>query len=92
MKWTRSVFAVLIALNILLLWQLFFSDYGVSSYLQLRDTFTLYEQKIVRQEADNQRISNQIRRIRSDANYQEYIVRKERHYAGPSEYMYILKK
>ncbi len=92
MKWTRYIFTVLLALNALLLWQLFFSEYGVQNYLKLKKTFAGYEQKIIRQEADNQKTSEQIRWIRSAPHYQEYIVRKERHYAKPSERIYILKK
>ncbi len=92
MKWTRYVFAILLALNLLLSWQLLFSEYGIRNYLAIKAAFTQYEQKIAQQEEENKKVSNQIRWIRSSPDYQEYVVRKERLYAKPSEYIYLFKK
>lgn len=72
--------------------QLFFSEYGIKNYLELKEIFantTIQKEQL---KEKNQEISKQIRWIRNQPCYQEYIVRKERRYAKPTEHIYILKK
>ena len=92
MKWIQYLFITLAALNMMLFVQLFFSEYGIKNYLELKEVFANTSIQKEQLKEKNQTISKQIRWIRNQTCYQEYIVRKERRYAKPSERIYILKK
>ncbi len=72
--------------------QLFFSEYGIQNYLKLKEIFASTAIQKEQLKEKNQITSKQIRWIRNQPCYQEYIVRKERRYAKPSERIYILNK
>ncbi len=81
--------ALLLFINLFLLFRLIWSDQGVFTYLELRNRYTALEEKINAVDAESLNLSQEIRRLKSDKTYQEKVVRERMNFVKKDEILYI---
>lgn len=89
MKWLRLLFTLLLLLNFFLGWRLFLHPKGWASYMELQERRDSLLQRIALVEEQNMDLSQEIRRLTSDQEYLESVIRVEMHYLRPNEILYI---
>lgn len=81
--------ALLLFINLFLLFRLVWSDQGVFTYLELKNRYSALEEKIKGVDAESLDLSQEIRRLKSDKAYQEKVVRERMNFVKKDEILYI---
>ena len=81
--------ALLLFINLFLLFRLIWSDQGVFSYLELRNRYAVLQEKIDAVDKQSLDLSQEIRRLKSDKAYQEKVVRERMNFVKKDEVLYI---
>jgi cell division protein FtsB len=81
--------ALLIFINLFLLFRLIWSDQGVFAYLELKSRYEVLQSKIDKVDTDSLDLSQEIRRLKSDKTYQEKVVRERMNFVKKDEILYI---
>lgn len=81
--------ALLLVINLFLLFRLIWSDQGVFTYLELRNRYSALEEKVNAVDAESLDLSQEIRRLKSDKMYQEKVVRERMNFVKKDEILYI---
>ena len=85
----RTLFAALIVVNALLLYQILGPDKALQEYLKTREIRKELRQDLERVGGDNARLSRRIRLLRNSTVYQEKVVRQKTGFVGPEEVLYL---
>jgi len=81
--------ALLLFINLFLLFRLVWSDQGVFTYLELKNRYEALEEKIKGVDTESLDLSQEIRRLKSDKAYQEKVVRERMNFVKKDEILYI---
>jgi len=81
--------ALLLFINLFLLFRLVWSDQGVFAYMELRNRYAVLQEKIDAVDAKSLDLSQEIRRLKSDKAYQEKVVRERMNFVKKDEILYI---
>ncbi len=84
-----AIVALLLFINLFLLFRLVWSDQGVFAYLELKNRYHALHEKISSVDARSLDLSQEIRRLKSDKAYQEKIVRERMNFVKKDEILYI---
>lgn len=85
----RILLGVLIAVNVVLLFRLIWSDHGVIAYMNMRNRSVKLENQLRDVDARSLELSNEIRRLKTDRAYQEMVIRERMNYVKENEVLYI---
>lgn len=86
----RLVFvALLLVINLILLFRLVWSDQGVFAYLELKERYDALQRKVEEVDARSLDLSQEIRKLKSDRAYQEKVVRERMNFVKKDELLYI---
>jgi len=85
----RILLGVLIAVNLVLLFRLVWSDHGVIAYMGMRNRSVMLENQLREVDAKSLELSNEIRRLKMDRPYQEMVIRDRMNYVKANEVLYI---
>lgn len=86
---TRILCAFLLVLSLVLLWRLFGHEHGWASYQDMQERRDALAQQISAVEEKNIELSKEIRKLTSDREYLESVIRLEMHSLKPGEVLYI---
>jgi len=81
--------ALLVIINLFLLFRLIWSDQGVFAYLELKSRYEVLQFRIDEVDVNSLDLSQEIRRLKSDKAYQEKIVRERMNFVKQDEILYI---
>lgn len=81
--------ALLLFINLFLLFRLIWSDQGVFAYLELKNRYEALQARIEGVDEQSLDLSQEIRRLKSDAAYQEKVVRERMNFVKKDEILYI---
>ncbi|MDD3310809.1 septum formation initiator family protein [Pseudodesulfovibrio sp.] len=81
--------ALLLCINLFLMFRLVWSDQGVFAYLELKNRYAALQEKIDAVDAKSLDLSQEIRRLKSDKAYQEKVVRERMNFVKKDEILYI---
>ncbi|MDP2848045.1 MAG: septum formation initiator family protein [Humidesulfovibrio sp.] len=85
----RILLGVLIAVNVVLLFRLIWSDHGVIAYMNMRNRSVKLENQLRDVDTRSLDLSNEIRRLKMDRAYQEMVIRDRMNYVKENEVLYI---
>jgi cell division protein FtsB len=85
----RILLAILIVVNIVLLFRLIWSEHGGIAYMNMRKRATKLEAQLQDVDAKSLELSKEIRRLKGDRGYQEMIIRDRMNYVKGNEVLYI---
>jgi cell division protein FtsB len=85
----RLIFAVSLALNLLLFYNLIWGESGAISYNELYERCAALEARIKRISEDNIALSREIRLLQSDEKYIEKVIRNRLNFVRSNEILYI---
>jgi len=83
------IVALLLVINLLLLFRLIWSDQGVFAYMELKNRYEVLQAKIDGVDVQSLDLSQEIRRLKSDKAYQEKVVRERMNFVKKDELLYI---
>ncbi|BCS86961.1 FtsB family cell division protein [Pseudodesulfovibrio sediminis] len=83
------IIAVLLVINVFLLFRLIWSDQGMFTYLELKNRYDVLQQRIDNVDEKSLDLSQEIRRLKSDKGYQEKVVRERMNFVRKDELLYI---
>lgn len=83
------VVAVLVAVNVLLLARLLFSDQSIFAYSSLKERHEELTRRLQEVEEQNVELSREIKRLKSDRKYQEKVVRERLNFVREDEILYV---
>jgi len=89
MRGRIALVALLIFINLFLMFRLIWSDQGVFAYLELKSRYEVLQSKIDKVDKDSLDLSQEIRRLKSDKAYQEKVVRERMNFVKKDEILYI---
>lgn len=90
--WYRIIFAISIVLNVALLSQLIWSDYGFTSYREITEQYNELEGRIEDFNRKNVELSREIRLLQSDKSYIERMIRSRWNFVKDDEVLYIFSE
>ena len=90
--WYKIIFAVSVVLNLALLGQLIWSDYGFTSYSEIKAQYNELEGRIEDSNKKNLELSREIRLLQSDKNYIERMIRSRWNFVREDEVLYIFSE
>ena len=85
----RILLGVLIAVNVVLLFRLIWSEHGIIAYMNMRNRSVKLETQLREVDAQSLELSKEIRRLKSDRAYQEKVIRERMNYIKENEVLYI---
>lgn len=85
----RILLGVLIAVNVVLLFRLIWSEHGIIAYMNMRNRSVKLEGQLRELDAKSLELSNEIRRLKTDRAYQELVIRERMNYVKENEVLYI---
>ncbi|OIO01324.1 MAG: septum formation initiator [Desulfovibrionaceae bacterium CG1_02_65_16] len=85
----RVLLALLLLVNVVLLFRLIWSDHGVIAYMNMRHRSAKLEDQLRDVDARSLELSNEIRRLKADRAYQERVIRERMNYVKANEVLYI---
>ena len=85
----RFLLGILIFVNIVLLFRLFWTEHGLFAYLNMRKHQVKLQNQLQEVDARSLDLSREIRRLKSDRNYQEMVIRERMNYVKDNEVLYI---
>lgn len=89
MRGRLALVALLLVINLFLLFRLIWSDQGVFAYLELKGRYDALQEKIDSVDGQSLDLSQEIRKLRSDTGYQEKVVRERMNFVKKDELLYI---
>lgn len=89
MTFTRILCCFFLILSLFLGWRLFIHEEGWTSYKDLQQRRDTLAHQLATTEEKNIELSREIRRLTSDREYLESVIRVEMHYLRPDEVLYI---
>jgi cell division protein FtsB len=89
MRGRLVLIALLLAINLILLFRLVWSDQGVFAYLELKERYDALSRKVEAVDAESLDLSQEIRKLKSDRGYQEKVVRERMNFVKKDELLYI---
>jgi len=84
-----ALVALLLVINLFLLFRLIWSDQGVFAYLELKNRYEVLQAKIKDVDDHSLDLSQEIRRLKSDKAYQEKVIRERMNFVKQDEILYI---
>ncbi len=90
--WYRIIFVVSIVLNVALLSQLVWSDYGFTAYWEIKEQYNELEGRIEDFNRKNLKLSREIRLLQSDKSYIERMIRSRWNFVREDEVLYIFSE
>jgi len=81
--------ALLLIINLFLLFRMIWSDQGIFAYLELKSRYETLQSRIDSVDGKSLDLSQEIRRLKSDKAYQEKIVRERMNFVKQDEILYI---
>lgn len=81
--------ALLLVINLILLFRLVWSDQGVFAYLELKERYDSLRTRVEAVDAENLDLSQEIRKLKSDRAYQEKVIRERMNFVKKDELLYI---
>lgn len=84
-----AIVALLLLINLFLLFRLIWSDQGVFAYLELKNRYELLQARIDNVDSESLDLSQEIRRLKSDKAYQEKVIRERMNFVKKDEVLYI---
>ena len=81
--------ALLLCINLFLLFRLIWSDQGVFAYLELKSRYDTLQSRIEDVDRRSLDLSQEIRRLKADEDYQEKVVRERMNFVKREEILYI---
>ena len=81
--------ALLLFINLFLLFRLIWSDQGVFTYLELKNRYEALQNRIDDVEGRSLNLSQEIRRLKADKAYQEKVIRERMNFVKKDEILYI---
>lgn len=84
-----ALVALLLVINLFLLFRLIWSDQGVFAYLELKNRYEVLQTKIKGVDDESLDLSQEIRRLKSDKAYQEKVIRERMNFVKQDEILYI---
>lgn len=85
----RILLGLLIAVNVVLLFRLIWSDHGVIAFMNMRNRSMKLENQLREVDGKSLELSNEIRRLKTDRAYQEMVIRDRMNYVKENEVLYI---
>lgn len=85
----NMVLAVLVAVNLLLLFRLLWSDQSIFAYADLKDRHDQLVRRLEKAEERNVELTREIKRLKNDEKYQEKIVRERLNFVREGEILYV---
>lgn len=85
----RILLTVLVAVNLVLLFRIIWSDHGVIAYMNMQKRAAELEVQLSDVDAKCLELSNEIRRLKTDRAYQEMVIRDKMNYVKENEVLYI---
>jgi cell division protein FtsB len=85
----RFLCIIFLILSIFLGWRIFGHQDGWASYMDLRQRRNALQEQLAAIEQKNLNMSKEIRRLTSDREYLESVIRVEMHYLRPDEVLYV---
>ncbi|QJB57895.1 septum formation initiator family protein [Pseudodesulfovibrio sp. zrk46] len=84
-----AIIALLLLINLFLLFRLVWSDQGVFAYLELKNRYEILQARIDDVDGKSLDLSQEIRRLKSDKGYQEKVIRERMNFVKKDEILYI---
>lgn len=88
----RGMLIILLALNILLIWAIFWGQQGLHTYRQQQARLEEVQARLDQVRKDNIDLSRKIRLLKNDDVYVEQMIRTRLHYVQKNEVMYLPAK
>ncbi|MDO9082051.1 MAG: septum formation initiator family protein [Humidesulfovibrio sp.] len=85
----RILLALLILVNVVLLFRLVWTEQGLFSYMNMRKRSVKLQNQLIEVDARSLELSKDIRRLKSDRSYQESVIRERMNYVKENEVLYI---
>lgn len=85
----RILLAVLVVVNLVLLFRLIWSEHGVFAYMNMRERGEKLEAQLQDIDAKSLELSKEIRRLKGDRAYQAMVIRDRMNYVKGNEVLYI---
>jgi len=85
----RVLLALLVVINVVLLFRLVWSDHGVIAYMNMRHRSDSLQDRLRDVDSRSLELSNEIRRLKNDRPYQERVIRERMNYVKENEVLYI---
>lgn len=85
----RILLAVLVVVNLVLLFRLIWSEHGVFAYMNMRERGEKLEAQLQDIDAKSLELSKEIRRLKGDKAYQAMVIRDRMNYVKGNEVLYI---
>lgn len=85
----RILLGTLVAVNLVLLFRLIWTDHGVIAYMGMRNRSAVLQDQLREVDARSLELSNEIRRLKMDRPYQEMVIRDRMNYVKANEVLYI---
>lgn len=85
----RILLAVLVMVNLVLLFRLIWSEHGVFAYMNMRERGEKLEAQLQDIDAKSLELSKEIRRLKGDRAYQAMVIRDRMNYVKGNEVLYI---
>lgn len=89
MFWRRLLIGISVALNVVLLYRLVWSDQGIVAYKMLKQQGADMEARLKDLDARNLVLSREIRLLQADEKYVEKMIRKRLNFVKANEILYI---
>lgn len=85
----RILLGILIFVNVVLLFRLFWTEHGLFVYMNMRKRSVKLQNQLQEVDARSLELSREIRRLKNDRSYQEMIIRERMNYVKENEVLYI---
>ncbi len=90
--WYRIILGISIVLNIVLISQVIWSDYGFAAYREIKQQYDALAARIEDYNLKNLELSREIRLLQSDKNYIERMIRSRWNFVREDEVLYIFSE
>ncbi len=89
MFWRTCILVALGILNVVLFYRMIWGEGGVIAFNQLRNQYAVLVEELTELDANNMRLSTEIRLLKSDDAYIEKMIRQRLHYVRDNEILYL---
>lgn len=89
MRGRLILIALLLVINLFLLFRLVWSEQGVFAYLELKERYDALSLKVQAVDDESLDLSQEIRKLKADRGYQEKVVRERMNFVKKDELLYI---
>ncbi|MHC1701314.1 MAG: septum formation initiator family protein [Humidesulfovibrio sp.] len=85
----RVLLVILVFVNVVLLFRLFWTEHGLFAYMNMRKRSMMLQEQLQEVDAKSLELSREIRRLKNDRSYQEMVIRERMNYVKENEVLYI---